>query len=255
VLKDISSQKRKENLLTETNVGLEQLLQEQLHQTRDANRQLKQMNARLERSREEERKKISRELHDELGQMLTGAKLHLSYVAEELDVQDPELRTMLMNLLDILDKSVQSVRNLSMELRPGLVEDMGLFNAIQFHATRFSSQTKIPVQIVNEVPELEIEPSISIHVFRIFQEALNNISKHAKATMVNVFITMEEGIFRMQISDNGEGFNVSANGNKSTLGLTSMQERSEIVNGTYHIKSAKGVGTVIEIKIPLMQTG
>ena len=250
VMKDITYQKRKEYQLTETNQSLEHLLQEQLVQTRDANRQLKQLNARLERTREEERKRISRELHDDLGQILTGARLHLSFITEELNVQDPEMKDMLNNLLDILDKSIQSVRNLSMELRPGIVEDMGLFKAIEFHAKRFTTQTHIPVEILNDVEELEIDPSLSVHVFRIFQEALNNVSKHAQATKVRVTISMEDDFLTMQIADNGKGFDISSK-DKSTLGLTSMRERSEILHGNCRVESQPGNGTTVYINMPL----
>ena len=218
--------------------------------TTEANLKLKDLNARLERSREEERKKISRELHDDLGQTLTGAKIHLSFIKEELDIQDPTMNAMLENLIEILNKSIQSVRNLSMELRPALVEEMGLFNALKFHANRFTSQTHIPVEIINDIEQQVIDPSLSVHVFRIFQEALNNIAKHAKATHVITYITVEDGLFKIQIADDGEGFDIVGPGRK-TLGLTSMQERSEILNGTCQIESTKGRGTVIRVQVPL----
>jgi PAS domain S-box-containing protein len=250
VMHDITFRKQREKMLTETNEGLEQLVQEQLLETREANTKLKDLNARLERSREEERKKISRELHDDLGQTLTGAKIHLSFIKEELNIQDPEMKQMLENLIEILNRSIQSVRNLSMELRPALIEELGLFNAIKFHANRFTSQTQITVEIINDIEGLEIDPSLSVHVFRIFQEALNNISKHARASHVITHITMEDGLFKMQISDDGEGFDIISNGRK-TLGLTSMQERSEILNGTCQIESTKGRGTIVRVKIPM----
>lgn len=251
LLRDITPLKKREKVLSESNKDLEQLLKEQLNETRQANIQLKEMNNRLERTREEERKRISRELHDDLGQVLTSAKIHLSFIVEELNVQEPEMSSMLQNLLDTLDRSIQSVRSLSMELRPGLLQDLGLFTAMKFHAERFTSQTHIPVEFVNEVPELQVDTEFAVHVFRIFQEALNNIAKHANATQVKTFITLDDEKLVVSISDNGKGFKMLETGRKS-LGLTSMQERSAIINGECRIESNPGAGTTISITVPLM---
>lgn len=251
VMRDITQRKRQEKLLAETNEDLETLLDEQLQQNIEARRKLRDMNTRIEVTREEERKRISRELHDDLGQMLTGAKIHLSYIVEELNVQEPEMQRMLTNLVDILDKSIQSVRSISMELRPGLVEELGLFGAMKFHADRFTRQTQIAVDITNDVEELELDHNYAFHIFRIFQEALNNVAKHANATNVRTMITIDEGILKLTISDNGRGFEVGTVERK-TLGLTSMEERSAIIHGKCRIESRKGEGTVVHVDVPLL---
>ncbi len=252
IFRDITERKKMEESLQQTNQSLEDMLEKQLLETQAANLQLRELNKGLKEAREDERRKISRELHDDLGQVLTSARIHMSLLLEEIDIRDRELKKRFEELIKTLDRSIQWVRNLAMELRPLSLEDLGLFQAIQMHAEKFSKEVKIPVEIYNDVEELIIDNEKGTHIFRIFQEALNNVAKHSKATLVNIRITMEDSQFVMTITDNGQGFDHSK-AHKRSLGLTTIKERSKILNALYSIQSFPGKGTEVKLLMPLFE--
>lgn len=252
VFRDISERKRMEMDLLETNQSLEDLLAQKLEETQVANVQLRELNKGLKEAREDERKKISRELHDDLGQVLTSSRINMSYLLEEIKIEDDNLRHRFEELVKTLDRSINWVRNLAMELRPIQLEDLGLFQAITTHVEKFSKEVNIQVEILNEIPELIIDNEKGTHIFRILQEALNNVAKHAQATLVTITLTIEEDMFVMVINDNGKGFDHSK-AHKKSLGLTTIKERTKILNGNYSIQSFPGKGTEVKLLMPLIE--
>lgn len=252
IMRDITERKRMELSLEESNETLENLLEQQLKETRDTNKKLRQLNNSLQEAREDERKRISRELHDDLGQVLTSSKIHLNFLMDELNITDSQLKQRLLDVIKNIQKAIDSVRNIAMELRPISIEDLGLFQAIQQHALQFGKDMKIQVEVENEVPDLIIDMDKEIHIFRIFQEALNNVAKHAVATNVYVLITIDGDNLVLCIRDNGKGFDTSIR-NTNTLGLTTIQERAKILHGTYNIQSMPGKGTEVKVDIPLVE--
>ncbi len=251
VFRDISERKVMEINLHETNQSLEDLLERQLMETRAANVQLRELNKGLKEAREDERKRISRELHDDLGQVLTSARIHLNFLLEEIDIKDQQLKSRFEELIVTLDRSIQWVRNIAIELRPLALEDLGLFQAITTHAERFRKEINVDIEIYNDVPELIIDNEKATHIFRIFQEALNNIAKHAGASLVSVRITLEDDDFIMSIADNGKGFD-PGRVTKKSLGLTTIKERSKLLKAQYQIQSSPGRGTEVKLIMPLI---
>lgn len=251
VFRDISERKVMEINLHETNQSLEDLLERQLMETRAANVQLRELNKGLKEAREDERKRISRELHDDLGQVLTSARIHLNFLLEEIDIKDQQLKNRFEELIVTLDRSIQWVRNIAIELRPLALEDLGLFQAITTHAERFRKEINVDIEIYNDVPELIIDNEKATHIFRIFQEALNNIAKHAGASLVSVRITLEDDDFIMSIADNGKGFD-PGRVTKKSLGLTTIKERSKLLKAQYQIQSSPGRGTEVKLIMPLI---
>ena len=251
IMRDITERKRMEISLEESNETLENLLEQQLKETRDTNKKLRQLNNSLQEAREDERKRISRELHDDLGQVLTSSRIHLNFLMDELDIRDSQLKQRLLDVIKNIQKAIDSIRNIAMELRPISIEDLGLFQAIQQHAIQFGKDMKIQVEVENEVPDLIIDMDKEIHIFRIFQEALNNVAKHAEATSVHVLITIDGDNLVLCIQDNGKGFDTSTR-NSNTLGLTTIQERAKILRGSYNIQSMPGKGTEVKVDIPLV---
>ncbi len=250
VFRNITERKKLETTLQKSNQSLEFLLEKQLKETKEANNKLRKFNKDLEQAREEERKRISRELHDDLGQRLTSAKLYLSYIGEELDIKDDQLKNSFNDVLKTLDNSIASVRSIAMELRPMALEDLGFLQVITTHVKKFEKEIGIPVNLDIRINELKISNETGMHAFRVFQESLNNIAKHSEATRVSIIICREDSKLMMLIRDNGKGFDTSEL-NFNSLGLKTMKERSALINADYTLHSFPGKGTEVKILLPL----
>ncbi|MBI1341741.1 MAG: PAS domain S-box protein [Terrimonas sp.] len=203
--------------------------------------------------REEERTHIAREIHDELGQQLTVLKMDISWIHKRMVTDDPVVREKLQSLLQLVDTTVKTVRKISSELRPSMLDDLGLIAALEWHSQEFEKRFLIRVQFDADVQDILLPPKISNGIFRIYQESLTNIARHAEATEVKAKISYQDAVFTLTIADNGKGFFKAAIENKKTLGILGMRERVKMLEGDFEITSLKGKGTIVKVAIPLKQ--
>ncbi len=227
---------------------------------RESERQLKGLAAKLITAQEEERSWISRELHDDLGQALIILKYQLSALAENIQADKPAREPDFRQLLNSLDGIISRVRTVSRDLSPSAVKELGLSGALKFLLEQFGKHTNIqffPIE-VQKIDHL-FSPTTQINIYRIFQESLTNIGKHAQATKVSVSVKKQRGRATFMIRDNGKGFQVDKVFGRGAevkgVGLAAMQERVGLAGGTLEIKSQKGKGTRVSFTIPADREG
>lgn len=222
-----------------------------LKQTGD---EIQHLSSRLVNAQEVERKRISMELHDELGQALNVAKLRIRLIEKGLKEDQPETRKDCEELLSYLDQVIENVRRLSLDLSPTVLEDLGLTSALRWLVANFPKGKT--VKVTSEITEIDhlLPKSHWITVYRVAQEALTNIARHAKAEQVSVAIRRDGNSIAFSIEDNGKGFNLMQRDNTDaakSLGLTTMSERVRAVGGTLDIRSLETKGTRIAFNIPI----
>jgi PAS domain S-box-containing protein len=213
--------------------------------------QLRDLSAHLETVREEEKARIAREVHDELGQMLTVLKLETSMCELAYADLDPGLRDRLNSMKRLIAQLFQLVRDVATALRPPIL-DAGIASAIEWQARRFEARTQIPclVQVPDNLPALP--DATAIGLFRILQESLTNVMRHAEAHTVELELSLTDGVLCMSIADDGKGFDPGAE-RPASFGLVGMRERVLIMGGRLHLDSTLGEGTTLRIDIPLEQ--
>jgi PAS domain S-box-containing protein len=218
----------------------------ELQESRD---QLRALAARLQMAREEERKRVAREIHDELGQALTAIKIELSSLLFEWPAeQKPSRRA--ESIARLVDTTIQSVRRISTELRPGILDALGLAAAVEWAAEEFQTRTgtRCRVDLPNET--IEVDQDLATTVFRILQEALTNIARHADATQVDIRLESEGGRLSLEVRDNGKGISGEQVSGVSSLGILGMRERVLLLGGTLDISSTMRIGTTVRVLIP-----
>jgi PAS domain S-box-containing protein len=213
--------------------------------------QLRDLSAHLETVREEEKARIAREVHDELGQMLTVLKLETSMCELAYADLDPGLRDRLNSMKRLIAQLFQLVRDVATALRPPIL-DAGIASAIEWQARRFEARTQIPclVQVPDNLPALP--DATAIGLFRILQESLTNVMRHAEAHTVELNLSLDDGLLCMSVADDGRGFDQAAE-RPLSFGLVGMRERVLIMGGQLHLDSTLGEGTTLRIFIPLEQ--
>jgi PAS domain S-box-containing protein len=215
-------------------------------------RAIRELTAHLQNIREEERTHIAREIHDELGQQLTVLKMDVSWINKKIiDNADDTTRDKMKELLSMLDDTVKTVRRISSELRPSLLDDLGLVAAMEWQLREFEKRSGIKTTIESPEVEVELSNAVKTALFRIFQESLTNVARHSEAQHVRVALTGEPGQFVMSIEDDGRGFEKDIVAEKKTLGLLGMTERTTMIGGSYEIVSAPGQGTRVSVTVPL----
>lgn len=220
-------------------------------EARRSQEQLRALAAHLESVREDERTQIAREIHDELGQLLTGIKIDLSWMAGRLSGDQDALRTKVRTIVTLIDTTIQSVRRIASELRPGLLDDLGLMAAIEWQVQEFQSRTGIPTRLTAEPSEFELDRERSTAIFRILQEALTNVARHAQATGVHIRLKGDVERLIMEVIDNGKGITPQALGDRRALGLLGMRERALLLGGEVAIVGRPGQGTRVTVVMPL----
>ena len=212
--------------------------------------QLRELSAHLESVREEEKAHIAREVHDELGQMLTVLKLETSMCELAYAELDPGLRERLNSMKKLIAQLFQLVRDVATALRPPIL-DAGISSAIEWQARRFEARTQIPclVQVPEYLPALGGAKEVGL--FRIMQEALTNVMRHAHAQTVELTLSLEGNDLCLSISDDGQGF-VPATGKPTSFGLVGMRERVLMLGGTLTLHSVPGEGTLLSVRVPLL---
>jgi PAS domain S-box-containing protein len=220
-------------------------------EVKQANEQLRLLTTHLQQVREEERKRIAREIHDELGQLLTATKMEMAWVDKHTSDEKGLVKAKIKNVLHYLDTSNHSVRNILKELRMGVLEDNGLVDALQWLSRQFTITTSVPVTFNSSEPVLKVDENVAICIFRTYQEALNNVAKHAHAKNVAASVGIENDYIALTIKDDGEGFDVSSLKHKVTFGILGLKERLAGLNGFFDLKTNPGEGTAITVKVPL----
>lgn len=213
--------------------------------------EIKQLTAHLEHVREEERTRIAREVHDELGQQLTGLKIDASWLTKSIGKEQTAIHKKLSEMLTLMDHTISTIRRISSDLRPGILDDLGLVAALEWQSTEFEKKYEIACVFKSEVGDLEAERRLATAVFRIYQEALTNIVRHAQATAVESIFLQTSTHLILTVRDNGLGFNTKEVKSKRTLGFIGMRERALMVGAELSIKSEKGTGTMVTLEIPL----
>ncbi|MBS1744057.1 MAG: PAS domain S-box protein [Bacteroidetes bacterium] len=212
---------------------------------------LRQLATHLQDIREDERTRIAREIHDELGQQLTGLKMDISWLSKKISNGSPEINQKMTEALKLIDETVKAVRRIATQLRPSILDDLGLVSAMEWQSEEFEKRFKIKTSFNANVMVVQVESEIATGLFRIFQESLTNVLRHSKATEVNATLNLQDGLLILRIADNGIGFNAVENESKKTLGLLGMKERTLIMGGTYDISSKPGSGTTVTISVPV----
>ena len=219
-----------------------------------ANEQLHSLSARLQSMLEEERTRISREIHDELGQILTSLKMDLHWVESGLEeIRDPRINPILDKLVaatELADTTLQTVQRIAAELRPGTLDRLGLPMALRCELDDFHQRTGISTVADIGDDEAHLPPEMATAFFRIFQEALTNVARHAKAGAVEIAFRAEGAFYVLEIRDNGRGISESNIAGSTSLGLLGMRERAALLGGTVEILRGEVSGTTVIVRLP-----
>ena len=227
----------------------EEELQRQRKQLEESEARLRELAGFLQTVREEERTRIARELHDELGQALTALRIDLGWLRGKCAPLGAPAVERAGAALSVVEQSIVSLRRISEDLRPAILDSLGLAAAIENHVMQFSQRTGIPCDLTMNREEFDLDSHLSTAVFRIVQEALTNVTRHADASEVSVQISEADDGIHLTVRDNGRGMN--ANGNKKTFGLIGMRERVTILGGRLEIDGQPDQGTCITGWLPL----
>ena len=214
--------------------------------------ELQQLSARLVDAQETERRSISRELHDEVGQALGLLLMEVGRLSNQLANSDEKSREMLEHIKTVAERVVQTVRNMALLLRPSMLDDLGLVPAVEWYARELSRQAGIEVKVHAENVSEKLPDEVKVCVYRVIQEALNNAQRHAHAKNVLVELTQSSDATRVKITDDGSGFDAKRTRGMGVLG---MEERVKRLGGTINIDSRPGAGTTITVELPLAAGG
>lgn len=214
--------------------------------------QVRKLASHLQEVREEERSAIAREIHDELGQLLTGLKLDLSWLTMKLESAGEEIKLKVGAAEKLATHCLKTVRKISKELHPAILDKVGIMEAIHWQSTEFENRSGIRVALDLTTASVEVSFKTAIALYRIFQECLTNIARHANATKVWCSLEKNDADLVLTVTDNGNGFDMGEIKEKQSLGLLSMKERTVMLGGDYDIKSKPGKGTTVMVQVPLM---
>jgi len=215
------------------------------------NEQLKNLTTHLQHVREEERTTISREIHDELGQQLTALKMDIDWIKHKQNNPEEVVISKLQEMLKMSDGIISTIRRISSDLRPAIIDDLGLIAALEWKCNDFEEKMGIPCQFFSNVKERKFENHFGINAYRILQETLTNVSRHAAAKSVTVSVSENETELFLEIADDGKGINNENIGNGKTLGIVGMKERAALLGGKLIIKGEKNKGTSTKLILPL----
>jgi len=224
--------------------------EEELKRSRE---DLRILAARLQQAREEERALLAREIHDQLSGALTALKMDLSFLANRVPQEDAALTENTESMATLIDATLNSVRNIATQLRPSVLDDLGLIAAIEWQTEEFQNRSGIKCRLDLEREEVALDKNRSTAIFRIFQEALTNVARHAEASEVWISLNAQAGSLILQIRDNGRGITQEEISSSRSLGLLGMRERAFAFGGKVVISGVTGQGTTVTLKIPVNQ--
>jgi hypothetical protein len=205
--------------------------------------------------REQEKSRIARELHDELAQALTALKMDVNWIAERAADGNDVLEEKLAAMQSMLDDTVAATRRISADLRPLMLDDLGLVPAVEWLVQGFTERSGVACELKVDEAQLDLGEPHASAVFRILQESLTNVAKHAQASRVDMALAREDGAVTLSVSDNGRGFSPHDPRKPSSFGLMGLRERAYALGGEVRIDSAPGRGTRIDVRIPLAERG
>ena len=214
---------------------------------------LRRLSEELMRSIELERTRISREIHDQLGQLLTAIKMELRTI-ERLSEREPEQTPeRLVETVKLVDETIRSIRRIASDLRPGILDDFGLEAAVEWQVQQFRERTGVSVDLETDLAEDRLSKDMSTAVFRVLQEALTNVARHAEASRIEVSVRTIGDQLLLDVRDNGKG--LQSDPNRRSLGLVGMRERARQLGGSVTIANTPGKGVQVQLRVPLRQEG
>lgn len=216
----------------------------------DSQNMLRELSAHLEGVREEERKRIAREIHDELGQALTALRMDVSLARLGFGESNPQLMARLQSMTQLVDRTIKTARHVTSSLRPGAL-DLGIVAALEWLVEEFIGYAGIPCELVLGDGDITLDELTATAIFRIVQESLTNIARHAEATQVEIIVTRSDGELCFEVRDNGKGFDQHATASRKSFGLVGIRERVAMMQGTFFLDSEPGRGTRIRVCVPV----
>ncbi len=236
------------------NQKLEQRVAERTQELSASRDLLQQFSNHLQNVLEEERKKISREIHDELGQALTGLKMDLRFIKKKLLPEQDSISQRIDTSMQLIDNTIATMRRISTDLRPGILDDLGLIPAVDWLVNNFQNRTGIEAELLVEPADLEAPKEMHISLYRIVQEALTNVMRHAQASQVKIKIQGRSDQIVIEVHDNGRGFDPLTLGRSKSLGLTGIRERAALIGANAEVIGSPGTGTVVIVHAPIVIT-
>ncbi len=253
IRQEILQRQQAQEILSQAHDELELRIQGRTTALLDSNERLRELSHRLMNVQETERRQIAHDLHDEIGQSLTAMKLGLREANTALT--SGPTASLLTDSLTILDQVIQQVRNLALDLRPSLLDELGLVPALKWYIKRQGERAGWETEYAAQLDENHLPPGVEIACFRIVQEALTNVARHAEATHVQVTVTKQDNQLLLVIEDNGQGFNVERAKTRArtglSIGLLGMEERARLVGGELTVTSSPKTGTKLTASLPL----
>ena len=212
--------------------------------------QLRDLAAHLQSAREEERISIAREIHDELGQSLTALKIDLSLLAKNIPKEQRSLVMKIKSMLTLIDICIQTVKRIASELRPGLLDDVGIIAAMDWQREEFQNRTGIRCEFIANQEEFSLDLERSTALFRIFQEALTNVARHSNASRIKINLKKKMNRIELKFKDNGRGITKEQISSPKSFGLIGIKERAQYFGGSVEITGAPDKGTTLSVIIP-----
>ncbi len=212
--------------------------------------QLKRLSGSIMASQEKERAAIARELHDELGQVLTALRIDAVWILNHLKDSDPKAADRARTMCELVDNTIDEVRSIALRLRPSVLDDLGLIEALEWYTTELEKRSGIAC-ILDHHNNPKVDEIVATAAYRIAQEALTNVVRHSGATHVEVSLQMEGGLLTLTVTDNGQGFNATELSETECLGVAGMQERAALAGGVLEIQSRPGEGTQVICRFPM----
>ena len=212
--------------------------------------QLRRLSGSIMAGQEKERAAIARELHDELGQVLTALRMDCVWMRDRLKRTDARASERTFTMCELIDQTIDDVRSIAVRLRPGVLDDLGLTDALEWYTSDFEKRTGIACTFKQfDVPE--VDDMVATAAYRITQEALTNVARHSSATHVDVILQAKEGRLTLKVVDNGRGFSTQKLKESECLGMAGMRERASLVGGCLDIQSQPGTGATVFFALPI----
>lgn len=218
---------------------------------KQVNKELRELSGHLQSVREEERLQIAQNIHDELGQQLTGLKIDIEWMNTKISEKDILLKQKAKELIPLIRGTIQTVRRISSNLRPSMLDDLGLVAALEWQSQETEKRFDIKVNFISDIPDTNLSIEITTALFRIYQEALTNAIRHANAHEIKSYLQIQENSIILEVKDNGKGIDAEKKRKNKSFGLLGIKERTFALGGTFEFKSKIGKGTFIRIVIPL----